>query len=151
VCLLSACGGSPTATLSVSSISFENQVVGTASAGQSITLSNTGSAGLRIDGIAVTLPFTQTNTCGSSLTTGATCTINVTFAPTAEGDFNSKLSITDNAEGSPHIVALSGTGVAPPPPSCTPPGGICGPGLPHCCPSFPHHTFCSVSHRCITG
>src|SRR6202022_4538129 len=129
VLLLAACGGSPTAsvsvsgspasTLSVLSISFGNQVVGTASAGQAITLSNTGSAALRLFGIAEALPFTQTNTCGSSLAAGATCTINVTFAPTTVGDFSSNLSITDNANGSPQAVALSGIGVAPPPP-CVP-------------------------------
>jgi hypothetical protein len=155
VLLLAACGGSPTASLSVSgsptatllvpSISFGNQVVGTVSAGQAITLSNTGSAGLGIVGIAVALPFTQTNTCGSSLAAGATCTINVTFAPTTEGDFTSNVSITDNAQGSPQTVALSGTGVAQPPP-CTPVGGACGPGLPRCCAApFPHHSFCSNS------
>jgi len=150
--LLAACGGSPTASLSVSgsptttlsmpSISFGNQVVGTASSGQTITLSNTGSAELRIVGIAVALPFTQTNTCNSSLAASATCTINVTFAPTTEGDFISNLSITDNAKGSPQTVALSGTGVGQAP--CTPIGGQCGPGLPRCCAApFPHHSFCS--------
>jgi hypothetical protein len=153
ILLLAACGGSPTASLSVSgspgaampipSISFGDQVVGTASAGQAITLSNTGSAALRIVGIAVALPFAQTNTCDSSLAAGATCTINVTFDPTTEGDFTSNLSITDNAEGSPQTVALSGTGVGQPPP-CTPIGGQCGPGLPKCCaPPFPNHSFCS--------
>ena len=152
---LAACGGSPTASLSVSgsptaatsvpSISFGNQTVGTASAGQAITLSNTGSAGLSIVGIAVALPFTQTNTCGSSLAAGATCTINVAFDPTAEGDFASNVSITDNAEDSPQTVALSGTGVGQPPP-CTPVGSQCGPGLPKCCAApFPHHSFCSNS------
>ena len=151
--LLAGCGGSPTASLSVSasptvalsvpSISFGNQAVGTASAGQAITLSNTGSAGLSIVGIAVTLPFTQGNTCGSSLAAGATCTINVTFAPTTDGDFTSNVSITDNAKGSPQTVALSGTGVGQPPP-CTPQGGECGPGLPLCCAApRGHHSFCS--------
>jgi hypothetical protein len=150
-----ACGGSPTASLSVSgspsttlsvlSISFGNQGVGTASAGQAITLSNTGSAALRLMGIAVALPFTQTNTCGSSLSAGATCTINVTFAPTTEGDFSSNLSIADNANGSPQVVALSGTGVASPP-LCVPVGGMCGPSLPMCCAApFPHHAYCSNS------
>ncbi len=147
ILLLAACGGSPTASLSVSgsptaAISFGDQVVGTASAGQAITLSNTGSAALRIVGIAVALPFAQTNTCDSSLAAGATCTINVTFDPTTEGDFTSNLSITDNAEGSPQTAALSGTGVGQP--ACTPIGGQCGPGLPTCCaPPFPNHSFCS--------
>jgi hypothetical protein len=155
VVLLVACGGSPNASLSVSgsptpalsvpSISFGNQVVGTTSSGQVITLSNTGSAELRITGMAVALPFSQTSTCGSSLAAGATCTINVTFAPTTEGDFSSNLSITDNANGSPQAVALSGIGVAPPPP-CVPVGGMCGPGLPMCCAApFPHHAYCSNS------
>src|ERR1700738_1938691 len=139
VLVFAACGGSPTAgvsvsgspasTLSVPSISFGNQDVGTASAGQVITLSNTGSAELRIAGIAVALPFAQTSTCSSSRAAGATCTINATFAPTTEGDFTSNVSITDNAKGSPQRVALSGTGVAQPPPGCTPVGGACGPGL----------------------
>jgi Protein of unknown function (DUF1573) len=154
VLILAACGGSPTATVSVSgsptttlsviSISFGNQVVGTASAGEAVTLSNTGSAGLRIDGIDVALPFTQTNTCSSSLAAGATCMINVTFAPSTEGDFSGDVSITDNAKGSPQTVALSGTGVTQPPPSCTPLGAVCGPSLPSCCAApFPHHSFCS--------
>jgi hypothetical protein len=47
----------------------------------------------------------------------------VTFAPTTEGDFTSDISITDNAHGSPQTVALSGTGVAQPPP-CIPQGGF---------------------------
>jgi hypothetical protein len=156
VLLLAACGGSPTASVSVSgspapalsvpSISFGNQVVGTSSAGQVITLSNTGSAELRIVGIAVALPFTQTSTCGSSLAAGATCTIIMTFAPTTEGDFTSNVSITDNAKGSPQTVALSGTGVAQPPPCITQGEACFGPGQPKCCAApFPHHSYCSNS------
>src|SRR4029077_1126888 len=139
VLFLAACGGSPSATLSVSgsptaalsvpSISFGDQFVGTASAGNVITLSNTGTAELNIVGVATTLPFTQTSTCGSSLAAAATCTINVTFAPDTESDFTSNLSITDNAKGSPQTVTLTGIGVAPPSP-CTPQGAVCGPGIP---------------------
>ena len=132
VLVLSACGGSPTATLSLTSMSFGSQVVGTTISGQAITLSNTGSARLSIDGIAVALPFTQINTCGSSLAAGATCTITVTFAPTAEADFTSNVSITDNAKGSPQTVAITGTGVPPPPPRCTPRGQQCRPHFPCC-------------------
>ena len=132
VLVLSSCGGSPTATLSLTSMSFGSQVVGATVAGQAITVSNTGSARLSIDGIAVALPFTQINTCGSSLAAGATCTITVTFAPTAEADFTSSVSITDNAKGSPQTVAITGTGVPPPPPRCTPRGQQCRPHFPCC-------------------
>ena len=132
VLVLSSCGGSPIATLLLTSMSFGSQVVGTTISGQAITLSNTGSARLSIDGIAVALPFTQINTCGSSLAAGATCTITVTFAPTAEADFTSSVSITDNAKGSPQTVAITGTGVPPPPPRCTPRGQQCRPHFPCC-------------------
>jgi Abnormal spindle-like microcephaly-assoc'd, ASPM-SPD-2-Hydin len=153
VILLVACGGSPSASLSVAgspntdlsvpSISFGNQSLGTVSDGQAITLSNTGSAALRITGIVATDPFAETHDCASSLAASATCTITVTFAPTAEGDFTGNVSITDNAKGSPHIVALNGTGVAPPP-LCTPIGKTCGIDRPVCCAApFLHHSFCS--------
>ena len=132
VLLLSACGGSPTATLSVTSMSFGSQVVDATYVGQAINLSNTGSARLSIDGIALALPFTQINTCGSSLAAGATCSITVTFVPTTEGDFTSNVSITDNVKGSPQTVALTGTGVPPPPPICTPKGQQCRPHFPCC-------------------
>jgi hypothetical protein len=153
VLFLAACGGSPTAKLSVSgspktdlsvpSISFGNQNVGTVSAGQDITLSNPGTAQLRIASMAVDAPFAETNQCASSLAAGATCTISVTFAPTADGDFTGNVSITDNAEGSPQVVALTGTGFSPPS-ACTPIGHICGANLPVCCAApIPHHSFCS--------
>ena len=35
--------------------------------------------------IGVTGPFSETNTCGTSLAAGASCTVSVTFAPTAAG------------------------------------------------------------------
>jgi hypothetical protein len=45
------------------------------------------------------------------LTPGASCNISVTFRPTVTGTRTAKLSITDNAAGSPQKVALSGSGV----------------------------------------
>jgi hypothetical protein len=112
-CLLSACGGSPIATLSVTSLTFANQDVGATSAAQSVTLSNIGSATLNIDSIAATTNFEQTNTCGSSVATGVNCTISVTFAPSAPGSRSASVSVTDNASNSPQTVTLSGTGVRP--------------------------------------
>ncbi len=57
--------------------------------------------------------FAQTNNCGSSVAAGATCTISVTFTPSASGSLTASLSIADNASGSPQAVSLSGTGTAP--------------------------------------
>jgi hypothetical protein len=56
--------------------------------------------------------FTETNTCGSSLAAGGSCTITVRFAPTATGAIDGSVSIFDNAPLSPQVVGLTGTGVA---------------------------------------
>src|SRR5205085_272322 len=44
----------------------------------------------------------QTNTCGSSVAAGASCTISVTFAPALVGARSASISIADSATGSPH-------------------------------------------------
>ena len=102
----------PNATLSPTSLTFSTQAIGTTSAAKTVTLKNTGTTALTISGIAITGTnggdFAQTQTCGSSLTAGASCTISVTFKPTVSGTRTSALSITDNAAGSPQKVPLSG-------------------------------------------
>src|SRR5205823_4856317 len=114
---LTGIGGVSAATLSPTSLTFSSQNVGTTSAPQAATLSNSGSAPLSISSIAITGAdsgdFAQTNNCNSSLAAGAQCTINVTFRPTATGTRTGTLTVTDNASGSPQTASLSGTGVAP--------------------------------------
>src|SRR6476646_2072975 len=84
---------------------------------QQATLTNAGTAPLLISApVAISSDFSQTNNCPSSLAPNAQCTFSVTFTPTVTGAHpNSNLSITDNAPGSPHRVALSGNGVIPVP------------------------------------
>ena len=101
-------------------MSFGNQQVGTTSSSRSVTLTNTGNAALSISGITLggTNPgdFSSSNNCPlspSTLAAGSSCTLNATFTPTATGSRTASLSIADNASGSPHAVALSGTGTAP--------------------------------------
>jgi hypothetical protein len=107
----------PVVTLSSTNLAFGNQNVGSMSNPMSSTLTNTGSATLDISAISITGTnagdFPMNNNCGSTLTPGASCTINVTFDPSAPGMQTASVSITDNAPGSPQMIALSGTGVAP--------------------------------------
>ncbi len=56
--------------------------------------------------------FAQTNTCGTSVLAGASCTFSVTFTPTGINIRKANLSISDNAAGSPQLVTLTGTGTA---------------------------------------
>jgi len=102
----------PNATLSAASLSFGgSQLVGTASPARSITLTNYGTTAVIFTGIALTANFSGTSNCrGHSLASGATCTTNVTFTPSASGNLAGTLTFTDNAPGSPQTVTLSGTG-----------------------------------------
>src|SRR2546421_376632 len=90
---------SPIVTLSPTSLTFSSQQVGTTSSPQKVTLKNTGTAALTINSIAASGDFAQTNTCGSSVAINASCTITVTFTPTAEGTRTGSVSISDNASG----------------------------------------------------
>src|SRR6266849_10931157 len=100
----------PNATLSAMSLNFGSQVVNTTSPAQSVTVSNYGNAALNIAGIIASADFAETDNCGTSLASAASCTINLTFTPSATGAINGTLSLSDNASGSPQNVALNGTG-----------------------------------------
>ncbi|HEV2494479.1 MAG TPA: choice-of-anchor D domain-containing protein [Terriglobia bacterium] len=102
----------PSASLSPGSLSFATQALKTTSAAQSVTLTNSGSAGLNVTGISTSGDFAQTDNCGASLGAGANCAIKVTFTPTQSGARTGTLSVNDNATGSPQTVSLTGTGQA---------------------------------------
>jgi hypothetical protein len=111
---LTGTGAAPTllpgVTLSPTSLTFAGQTVGTVSAAQSVTLTNSGQAALTLSSIAASGDFAETNTCGTSVAAGANCTMSVTYTPSAAGAGTGTLTITDNASGSPQKVALTGTG-----------------------------------------
>src|ERR1035437_10722805 len=114
----------PKVALSPASLSFSSQPVGSSSAAQQVTLTNHGTAALKVTQIAATGDFFQTNTCGSSVAVGASCTISVSFAPTAAGARGGWLSFTDNATGSPQSINMLGTGQAAVPQVALSPGTV---------------------------
>jgi hypothetical protein len=110
---LSGTGTGPVVGLAPASLSFSNQLLGTASSSQTLAVNNTGNMALTISSIVASGDYAQTNTCGSSVAAGANCTISATFTPTATGPRTGTITVTDNAFDSPQIVNLSGTGIAP--------------------------------------
>ena len=122
----------PNATLAPTSLAFGSQDTDTTSGAQTITLSNYGTMTLSITGITASTNFGETNNCNSTLASGASCTVSVTFTPGSTGSLNGTLSVTDSAADSPQIVSLSGTGVAG---QCSPAGQQCSPQH-HCCPGL---------------
>jgi hypothetical protein len=105
---------STTVSLSPPSLTFASQAVGTASAAQSVTLTNTGSNALAVTGVTVTgsgaASFAFSSSCGTGIAAGASCTIHGHFAPTTTGTITASVNIIDSATGSPQSVALTGTG-----------------------------------------
>jgi hypothetical protein len=107
----------PPVDLSPGALNFGAQPVGTTSDAQQVVLTNGGSGPLTITSISVSgaqaSDFARDNHCPlspSSLAVDGTCTINVTFTPSAGGPRKSAVVIASNAPGSPHRVLLTGIG-----------------------------------------
>ncbi len=107
---LTGSAAGPDVDLSDSSLSFGYQAPNTTSSAKTVTMTNTGTAALAIASITASGDFAETNNCGSSLAMNASCTINVTFTPTAASIQTGTITITDNTGNSPQTIALSGTG-----------------------------------------
>ena len=105
-------GGSATLTANPSTLGFGSQTVSTTSASRAVTVTNTGTAAASLSSVAATGDFSQTNNCGTALAVNASCTVNVSFRPTASGARTGSLTLAGNASNSPTTVALTGTGTA---------------------------------------
>jgi hypothetical protein len=106
----------PVASVSPSSISFGNVVIGTESQVQIVTVSNTGGSTLHINSLLVSGDpdfFTLTNNCvgGPGVAPGGTCSAQVVFFPHSAGAGSATLTIGSDAINGPVSVSLSGTGV----------------------------------------
>lgn len=115
-------------SISPTTLTFPSQLVGTNSTPQNVTVTNNGSVDLIITDV------TTTGSNGTDYLSGATLTqqgrrgargvklvippqqsstVSVAFSPTGSGPRNGTLNIIDNASGSPHTVALTGTAATP--------------------------------------
>ena len=103
---------------SPTSLAFGSIVVGVTSATQSVTVSNTGGTAASSVSVASGNPTefpVSSNTCGSTLNAGASCSFSVAYKPSATGADAASVTIS-HAAGSV-AVAVSGTGAPPPTPN----------------------------------
>lgn len=125
---LTGTGNAPGVGLDFSTLTFAAQGIGTTSAAQTVTITNTGTSDLGISSVTAAGDFAQTNPFPSTLAPGANFQLAVTFTPSAPGLRNGTITIVDN-EGT-HVVAVTGTGVTPTvalnPSSLTFPGQLVG-------------------------
>ncbi|MEY9877787.1 parallel beta-helix repeat protein [Streptacidiphilus sp. MAP12-33] len=109
-------------TTTPSALNFGSVATGATSAAQTVTVSNPTSSAAAVSSIATTGDFAQTNTCGSSIAANGSCTVSVTFSPTASGSRTGNLTV--NAGGVTNTTTLSGTGTAPGPVLGANPGSL---------------------------
>lgn len=100
--------GAPAVSLSPTSLTFGDQATGTTSGAQQVTVTNSGTGPLILSSIQTTSQFAATNTCGAPVAPAGSCTIQVTFTPSASGAQTGTLTIADNAPDSPQVVTLAG-------------------------------------------
>ena len=110
---LTGTGVAPNASVTPLSIAFGSIRRNQLSTWRPVTVSNTGNAPMSI---AVSLrgsnpgQFKLSNGCPASLGAGASCTVNVRFAPTSRGTKTADLRVATNAPQKTITVTLSGTG-----------------------------------------
>jgi hypothetical protein len=165
---LSGTSFGPVVSLAPTSLTFSGQQVGTTSAAQIVTLTNSGNMVLNISGVQMTGDFAQTNNCSAPLAASSSCAINITFTPTASGALSGALTVSDSAANAPQTASLTGSesdfGLATSPGSDTvkagsaatynvkvsPIGGSFANAVELSCSGLPARTSCSLSPNAVT-
>jgi hypothetical protein len=110
VVTLSGTGTAPIATWSVPNLSFGSQTVGANSPTQAVKLTNTGNGNLIISSITTSGDFSQTNNCIGSIAPKGSCSVTVTFTPSATWARMGTMVVASNIVAPP--VFLSGMGAS---------------------------------------
>ena len=112
-------------TFSPSSLLFAQQISGTTSLWQTVTLQNGLSVPLEVESVSLIgsnageFVILSDNCTGAQIQpTNGACAINIAFAPTTASPKTAQLMVVDNATGSPRYVPLAGTGLAAAPVVC---------------------------------
>ena len=95
---------------------FNHQIVNTPSTPQAVVLTNQQGSAIAFMGMSSSPQFPFTTNCGDghgggTLAGGASCSVLVTFDPSAETTYNANLTIGNNSSTGSVVVPLSGTGI----------------------------------------
>jgi centrosomal CEP192-like protein len=109
----------PVLSFSTLSMTFTQTTVGQTSAPQLLSLKNIGNQTVSLNSISLaginSSDFHESDNCMNppALSPSLSCLISISYAPAAVGTSQASLSIASNAVGSPQVIAISGTAVAP--------------------------------------
>lgn len=111
-------GAGPLVRLSATSLSLDTQTVGTTGNSLSVTVTNMGTAPLRVSGVGTSgadpSDFLARSGCGAQpVAPGGSCTVLVRFSPLSPGLRTATLLVSDDAPLSPQAVTLRGYGAGP--------------------------------------
>jgi hypothetical protein len=109
--VLSGTGVQPVIAVSPPTLDFGDTLVGTASEGRGVIVSNIGTDLLVLSEASVSGPFRFEQSLPVSVAPGESLALSVSFVPTAPGVASGSLRLTSDAPGSPSTVELSGRGV----------------------------------------
>jgi hypothetical protein len=104
---LSGTGLQAKVTASPASLAYGTQQTGT-TVTKAVTLTNSGNTAATSLAVSVPSGYTQTSNCGTSLAASTSCTVQVSFTPSAVTTYNGTMSVTSSA--SPVSVGVTGTG-----------------------------------------
>lgn len=118
--IITDAGAGPCVSAAPNPIAFASTTVGRTDT-QTVTVSNPGGSDLVLPANAITLSGADAarfslsaDTCsGATVAAAGSCTVTVSFSPTATGDQTAELQILSNALTSPNTVPVTGTGVLP--------------------------------------
>ena len=106
-----------TATASASGLSFASQPVKTSSLPQQLTITNTGHGSLHVSTARIAggdFALSSDDCSGTTLLIGGSCTVGVSFSPSATGIRTGTLTVSSDDSTGAGQVPLSGTGVKRP-------------------------------------
>lgn len=108
---LSGVGEAAGVSLSTDALAFGSLPIAGVTTGtsQTVVVTNSGSGALDFTSIQTVGDFRESDNCGSAVSPGKTCTITVTFVPTALGHRTGTLTLNSNASDQ-QVVSLAGDG-----------------------------------------
>jgi hypothetical protein len=111
--------GAPVATFSGTNLDFGSQDVGTVSATQTVTITNTGTASLFINGVGVPQGSgdfrevaSPADCTAATIPVGGSCSIVVAFAPAVTGTRAGTISVLTTGSVGATVINLTGVGVS---------------------------------------
>jgi len=112
----SQCGYPAPGPLNVSNLGgnllFQTDQLGKPSDPQTVTITNPTSEAVRIASVTITGAFTVVDNCGPVLAAGASCTVQIRFVPTQQGDRQGALTISDGTSAGRYQVYVRGQLIA---------------------------------------